>query len=42
MKPRENPIFSKKGKIVILVNIRNFYRSRMMKLISPLELSCEI
>ena len=31
-----------KGKIVILVKIQNFSRSRMMKLISPLESSCEI
>ena len=34
--------FLKKGKIVILVKIRNFSRSRMMKQISPLELSREI
>ena len=42
MKPRENLIFSKKGKIVILVKIRNFSRSRMMKRTSPLESSREI
>ena len=37
MKPRENPIFSKKGKIVISVKIQNFYRSQMKKQISLLE-----
>ena len=42
MKPRENQIFLKKGKIVISVKIRNFYRSRMKKWTSPLELSHEI
>ena len=42
MKPRENPIFSKNGKIVISVKIQNFSRSRMMKRISPLESSREI
>ena len=39
---RENSNFRKKGKIVILIKIRNFYRSRMMKRTSPLELSHEI
>ena len=34
--------FSKKGKIIILVKIRNFSRSWMMKRISPLESSREI
>ena len=42
MKPRENIIFMKKGKMVILVKIENFSRSRMMKRTSPLELSREI
>ena len=42
VKPRENPIFLKKGKIVISVKIQNFYRSRMTKWISSLELSREI
>ena len=37
-----NSNFLKNGKIVILVKIRNFSRSRMMKRISPLESSCEI
>ena len=37
VKPRENPIFWKKGKIVISVKIRNFSRSRMTKQISPLN-----
>ena len=35
----ENSNFLKKGKIVILVKIRNFSRSRMTKRISPLESS---
>ena len=34
--------FLKKGKIVILVKIQNFYRSRMTKRTLPLELSREI
>ena len=42
MKPRENSNFLKKGKMVISVKIQNFYRSRMMKWTSPLELSYEI
>ena len=42
MKPRENLIFLKKGKMVILVKIRNFSRSRMKKRTSLLELSREI
>ena len=41
-KTRENSNFLKKGKTVILVKIRNFSRSRMMKQISLLELSHEI
>ena len=36
------PDFLRKDKMVILVKIQNFSRSRMMKRISPLELSCEI
>ena len=42
MKPRENPIFSKMGKIVISVKIRNFSRSRMTKQTFPLKSSNEI
>ena len=42
MKPRENPIFSKMGKIVISVKIRNFSRSRMTKRTFPLKSSHEI
>ena len=42
VKPRENPNFLKKGKMVISIKIRNFSRSRMMKRTSPLEPSCEI
>ena len=42
VKPRENPIFSKMGKIVISVKIRNFSRSRMTKRTFPLESSHEI
>ena len=34
--------FMKKGKMVILVKIRNFFRSRMTKWISLLESSCKI
>ena len=34
--------FSKKGKIVISVKIKNFSRSQMMKRISPLESSHKI
>ena len=41
-KTRENSNFLKKGKIVILVKIQNFSRSRMMKWTSLLELSHEI
>ena len=41
-KTRENSNFLKKGKIVILVKIQNFSRSRMMKRTSPLESSLEI
>ena len=36
-KTRENSNFWKKGKIIILVKIRNFSRPRMTKRISPLE-----
>ena len=42
MKPRENPIFWKKGKIVISVENRNFSRSRMTKQTVPLNSSREI
>ena len=38
----ENSNFLKKGKIIILVKIRNFYRSQMTKQTSPLESSREI
>ena len=41
-KTRENSNFLKNGKIVILVKIRNFSRSRMMKRTSLLESSHEI
>ena len=41
-KTRENSNFLKNGKMVILVKIQNFYRSRMMKRTSPLESSHEI
>ena len=41
-KTRENFNFLKKGKLVISVKIRNFYRSQMMKRTSPLESSREI
>ena len=41
-KTRENSNFLKKGKTVILVKIRNFSRSQMMKRTSPLESSREI
>ena len=41
-KTRENSNFLEKGKMVILVKTRNFYRSRMTKRISPLESSREI
>ena len=39
---RENSNILRKGKIIILVKIRNFSRSRMIKRISPLESSREI
>ena len=38
----ENPDFLRKVKMVILVKIRNFFRSRMTKRTSPLESSREI
>ena len=38
----KNSNFLKNGKIVILVKIRNFSRSRMTKRISPLESSSKI
>ena len=38
----ENPNFLRKDKMVILVKIRNFSRSRMTKRTSPLESSPEI
>ena len=41
-KTRENSNFLKKGKIVILIKIRNFSRSRMTKRTFPLKSSCEI
>ena len=41
-KTRENSNFLKNGKIVILVKIRNFSRSRITKRISSLESSREI
>ena len=42
MKPRENPIFSTMGKIVISIKIRNFSRFRMTKRIFSLKSSREI
>ena len=42
VKPRENLIFSKRGKIVISVKIRNFSRSRMTKQTFSLKSSCEV
>ena len=41
-KTRENFNFLKKGKIVILIKIWNFSRSRMKKRTSPLKSSREI
>ena len=41
-KTRENSNFLKKGKIVILIKIQNFSRSRMTKRISPLKSSHKI
>ena len=41
-KTRENSNFLKKGKMVISVKIRNFYRFWMTKWTSPLESSREI
>ena len=38
----ENSNFLKKDKIIISVKVQNFFRSRMMKRTSPLELSREI
>ena len=38
----ENPDFLRKDKMVILIKIRNFSRSRMTKRISPLDSSREI
>ena len=38
----KNPDFLRKDKMVILVKIRNFSRSRRMKWTSPLESSREI
>ena len=38
----EIPYFLRKDKMVILIKIRNFSRSRMMKRTSPLESSREI
>ena len=42
VRPEKIPIFSKKGKIVISVKIRNFFRSRMTKRTFPLKSSYEI
>ena len=42
MKPRENPIFLKNGKIIISVKIQKNFRSRMTKQILLLESSREI
>ena len=42
MKPRENSNFLKKGKIVISVKIRNFFRFQMTKRSAPLNSSHEI
>ena len=41
-KTRENSNFLKNGKMVILIKIHNFYRSRVMKRTSPLESSRKI
>ena len=41
-KTRENSNFLKKGKIVILIKIQNFSRSRMTKRTFPLKSSREI
>ena len=38
----ENPNFLRKDKMVILVKIRNLFRSQMTKQTSPLESSREI
>ena len=38
----ENPDFLRKDKMMILVKIQNFSRSRMTKRTSPLESSLEI
>ena len=42
VRPEKIPIFSKNGKIVILVKIRNFSRFQMTKRTSPLKSSREI
>ena len=42
VKPRENPNFLKKGKMVISIKNWNFSRSRMTKRTSLLESSREI
>ena len=42
VRPQKNSDFLRKGKIVILLKIQNFYRSWMTKRTSPLESSCEI
>ena len=42
MKPRENPNFLKKGKIVISVKIQKNFRSWMKKWTSPMESSRKI
>ena len=42
VKPSRKSNFLKNGKMVILVKIQNFFRSRMTKRTSPLESSHEI
>ena len=42
VRPRKNPDFLRKDKMVISVKIQNFSRSRMTKRTSPLESSREI
>ena len=42
IKPEKNSIFLKKGKTVILIENRKFFRSRMMKRTSSLNSSHEI
>ena len=42
VRPRKNPDFLRKDKMVISVKVLNFSRSLMMKRTSPLESSHEI